>query len=80
MYAIKRMLKEQHQDLDDLTSEVQRREITPERVIRLMKVVRRNVQIIERMATVLDRMGAPDLPDAEFERRAREAAAKKPPI
>ena len=49
------LLKQQHRDLDDLSSEVQRKEITPERIIRLIKIVQRNAEISERIVSILER-------------------------
>lgn len=46
---------QQHRELDDLSSEVQRKEITPARIIRLMKIVQRNVEICERIVSILER-------------------------
>jgi hypothetical protein len=69
MQQLKRMMKEQHRDLENLASEVQRKEITPDRIIRLMKIVKRNVEIIERITAVLEEMGAPDLPESDLTRR-----------
>jgi hypothetical protein len=55
---IKALLKQQHRELEDLMSEVQRKEVTPARVIRLMKIVRRNVELTERVVAILERMDA----------------------
>jgi hypothetical protein len=69
MQQLKRMLGQQHNDLEELTSELQRKEVTPDRVIRLIKIVRRNLELLERMAAVLDAMGAPDIPDTDLPQR-----------
>jgi hypothetical protein len=60
---IKALLKQQHRELEELTSEVQRKEVTPARVIRLMKIVRRNVELSERIVTILEQMGAAKEPN-----------------
>ena len=52
---LRQLLSQQHRELDDLSSEVQRKEITPARIIRLMKIVQRNVEISERIVSVLER-------------------------
>ena len=57
MQQIKALLKQQHADLDDLATEVQRKEITPDRVIRFMKIVQRNVEISERIVALIERAG-----------------------
>jgi hypothetical protein len=59
---IKALLKQQHRELDELTSEVQRKEVTPARVIRLMKIVQRNVELCERIVTLLERSGVANEP------------------
>lgn len=69
MQQLKRMLNQQHQDLEELTSELQRKEITPDRLIRLIKVVRNNMEVIVRMASVLEAMGAPDMPNTDLPQR-----------
>ena len=56
MEYIKALLKQQHRELDELTSEVQRKEVTPARVIRLMKIVQRNVELSERIVNILEQM------------------------
>ena len=66
MQQIKQMLALQHQDLDELMSEVQRKEVTPARITRLLKMVKRNAEILERLVAVLDAMGAPDVPDTDL--------------
>ena len=55
MEQLKQLLTLQHRELEDLSSEVQRKEITPARIIRLMKIVQRNVEICERIVAVLER-------------------------
>jgi hypothetical protein len=55
---LKDLLRQQHRELNDLSSEVQRKEITPARIIRLMKIVQRNVEINERIVSILERTGA----------------------
>lgn len=57
MERIKALLKQQHRELDELTSEVQRKEVTPARIIRLMKIVQRNVELSERIVTMLEQSG-----------------------
>ena len=57
MEYIKALLKQQHRELAELTSEVQRKEVTPARVIRLMKIVQRNVELSERIVNILEQMG-----------------------
>jgi hypothetical protein len=54
---IKALLKQQHADLEELAKEVQRREITPERMIRFMKIVQRNVEVSERIVSLIERSG-----------------------
>jgi hypothetical protein len=56
MHKLKAMLKEQDRALDDLSSELQRREVTPDRVVRLVKIVSSNVLIMQRMADLLERL------------------------
>lgn len=51
------LLKQQHADLDDLATEVQRKEITASRILRLMKIVQRNVEVCERIVALLDAAG-----------------------
>ena len=58
MEKLRDLLRQQHRDLEDLSSEVQRKEITPARIIRLMKIVQRNVEISERIVSILERTGA----------------------
>lgn len=55
MEQLRELLVQQHRELDDLSSEVQRKEITPARIIRLMKIVQRNVEICERIVSILER-------------------------
>ena len=69
MQQLRKMLSQQHQDLEELTSELQRKEITPIRVIRLIKIVRRNVELLDRIATVMEAMGAPDVQDTDLPQR-----------
>ena len=69
MQQLKRMLAQQHNDLEELMSELQRKEITPDRIIRLVKIVRRNVELMERMSALLEAMGAPDVPDTDLPQR-----------
>lgn len=57
MRQLKALLKQQHKDLDELATEVQRKEITPDRVIRFMKIVQRNVEICERIVALMERGG-----------------------
>jgi hypothetical protein len=52
---LRQLLTQQHRELEDLSAEVQRKEITPARIIRLMKIVQRNVEICERIVSVLER-------------------------
>lgn len=70
MEQLKDLLKQQHRDLHDLSSEVQRKEITPARIIRLMKIVQRNVEISERIVSILERTQgtAKDLPPGDARR------------
>ena len=58
MDNLKRMLAEQHAALSDLSSELQRKEVTPARVVRLMKIVSREVDILERMAKIFEAVDA----------------------
>jgi hypothetical protein len=55
MEQLKGLLKQQHDDLNELSAEVQRKEITPSRIIRLMKMVERNVEITEHIVSILER-------------------------
>ena len=55
MEQLKELLKLQHRELDDLSAEVQRKEITPARFVRLMKIVRRNVEISQRIVAIMER-------------------------
>jgi hypothetical protein len=55
MERLREMLADQHRLLNDLSAELQRREVTPERVVRLVKIVGGNVRILEHMATILER-------------------------
>ena len=55
MEQLRELLKQQHRDLNDLASEFQRKEITPARIIRLMKIVQRNVDISERIVSMLEK-------------------------
>ena len=48
------MLAEQQRHTEALTTEVQRKDITPARVARLMKIVSRNLEIIERLIHVVE--------------------------
>ena len=57
MKILKDMLAEQRRNLEDLSNEVQRREVSPARVIRLMKIVSRNVDVLERMAAIIEAVG-----------------------
>ena len=57
MKILKDMLAEQRRNLEDLSNEVQRREVSPARVIRLMKIVSRNVDVLERMAAIIETVG-----------------------
>ena len=54
---LKALLKEQHADLSQLATEVQRKEITAERLTRLVKLVQRNVEISERIVSLMERSG-----------------------
>ena len=54
MQTLKQMLAEQHRNLDELSLEFQRKEVTPARVVRLMKLVKRNVDLVDRMVLLLD--------------------------
>ena len=54
MQTLKQMLAEQHRNLDELSLEFQRKEVTPARVVRLMKLVKRNVELVDRMVLLLD--------------------------
>ena len=54
---LKALLKEQNADLDQLATEVQRKEITAERVTRLIKLVQRNAEISERIVALMERSG-----------------------
>ena len=54
MDVLKQMLAEQQANLAELSSEVQRKEVTPVRVVRLIKIVSREVEILERMLKVLE--------------------------
>jgi hypothetical protein len=54
MQTLKEMLAEQHRNLDELSLEFQRKEVTPARVVRLMKLVKRNVDLIDRIVLLLD--------------------------
>lgn len=69
MERLKALLKQQHSDLEDLSSEVQRKAITPARIIRLMKIVQRNVEINERIVALLERFDG--VPKETTEERAR---------
>jgi hypothetical protein len=53
---LKSLLQQQHRDLEELSSEA-RKEINPARVIRLMRIVQRNVEISERIVSILERQG-----------------------
>jgi hypothetical protein len=52
---LRALLKQQDRDLTELLSEVERKEITRERTIRLMKIVQRNLEISERIVAILER-------------------------
>jgi hypothetical protein len=54
METLKQMLAEQHRSLDELSLEFQRKEVTPARVVRLMKLVKRNVDLMDRVVLLLD--------------------------
>jgi hypothetical protein len=54
---LKALIHQQHKDLDDLSAEIQRKQITPERIVRLMKMVQRNLEISERIVTLMERSG-----------------------
>ena len=54
MQTLKQMLAEQHRNLDELSLEFQRKEVTPARVVRLMKLVKRNVDLVDRVVLLLD--------------------------
>jgi len=54
MDVLKQMLAEQQSNLAELSSEVQRKEVTRVRVVRLIKIVSREVEILERMVKVLE--------------------------
>ena len=56
MEQLKALLKQQHRDLEDLASEIQRKEVTPARMIRLIKIVQRNAEISERLVSALERI------------------------
>jgi hypothetical protein len=56
MQELRRMLDEQHRLLNDLSAELQRKEVTPQRVVRLMKIVSGNVRILERLMIVVERL------------------------
>jgi hypothetical protein len=55
MEQLKGLLKQQHQHLEELSTEIQRKEITQSRVLRLMRMVQRNVEITERIVEILER-------------------------
>ncbi len=63
MEHIKALLKQQHRELEELTSEVQRKEVTPARVIRLMKIVQRNVELSERIVSILESISSAKEPN-----------------
>lgn len=58
MDQLKELIKQQHRDLNDLASEFQRKDITPARILRLMKLVQRNVEISERIVSMLERVSS----------------------
>jgi hypothetical protein len=54
METLKQMLADQHRNLDDLSLEFQRKEVSPARVVRLMTLVKRNVLLMDRVVQLLD--------------------------
>jgi hypothetical protein len=54
MEQLKLLVKQQHRDIEDLASEFQRKEITPARILRLLKIVQRNVELSERLIGILE--------------------------
>jgi hypothetical protein len=56
MEQLKALIKQQNRDIEDLASEFQRKDITPARILRLLKIVQRNVELNERMIGVIERM------------------------
>ena len=71
METLKQMLAEQHRSLDELSLEFQRKEVTAARVVRLMKLVKRNVDLMDRVVLVLD--------DIEGRLKSVERAREGPP-
>lgn len=55
MERLRALLKQQDRDLTELAAEVERKEITRDRIIRLMKIVQRNLEISERIVAILER-------------------------
>lgn len=55
MQRLRSLIQQQHDELDALSAEVQRKGITEDRVVRLMKIVQRNVEISERIVSLLSR-------------------------
>lgn len=53
---MKKMLAEQRASLQELTSEIQRKEVTPSRIVRLIKIVFMNIEAVERLAVIVERM------------------------
>lgn len=58
METLKQLVAEQHKNLAELSLEFQRKEVTPARVVRLMRLVTRNVEIIDRVTRLLESMDA----------------------
>ncbi len=56
METIRKLLAEQRAGLQELTSEIQRKEVTPSRIVRLMKIVSMNIEAMERLASIVDRL------------------------
>ena len=57
MRQLKALIRQQQKDLDDLSTEIQRKQVTPERIVRLMKMVQRNLEISDRIVAIMERSG-----------------------
>jgi hypothetical protein len=51
---VKALLRDQKRDIQDLSAELQRKEITPVRILRLMKIVARNADMMDRLVGYLE--------------------------
>ena len=50
---VKGLLREQRRDIEDLSDELQRKDITPVRILRLLKIVARNTDMMDRIVGIL---------------------------